>query len=129
MMKEFYRVLEEDIESNNFDDALNKSVPVLRKLINVARNEVLPNFRDQLVRKIADEIILNYENTLSYVEGSLESLRYVPAIYSYGEKERLVRLVASSINELFSFIMGALLVIAELRSTLSGGENPPPGVV
>ncbi len=130
MMKEFSEEFSQLLQENKFDEALDVSLPVLKKLIDIAKNDIVENIRDPTVKKISEEIINGYENTLAYVEGILEGLKLVSPIYSLGEKERLIQVVASSINELFSFIMGALIIVADLTAALSKqGDSSPPGVV
>ena len=116
-MKKFSQEFSQSLERKDFDHALKLSIEILEELILIAREDIVSILQDPYVKSIADDIIKGYEKSLSYVKGIIEGLKYVSPIYSIGEKERLVQVVASSINELFSFIMGALIIVAELSSS------------
>lgn len=129
-MKKFSQEFSQSIEKRDFDRALKLSIRILEELIVIAREDIVSALQDPYVKDIADDIIKGYEKSLSYVEGIMEGLKYVSPIYSIGEKERLVQVVVSSINELFSFIMGALIIVAELSSPdTRKNEGVTPGVV
>jgi len=128
-MKEFTEKFSRYLEENKFDEALNLALPVMEKLVKIAKEDIIAALHDPQVKKIAENIISGYENTLAYVEGTLDGLKLVSPIYSIGEKERLLKVVASSINELFSFIMGALIIVADIASVMKQGEDVPPGIV
>ncbi len=128
-MKEFTEKFSRYLAENKFDEALSIALPTMEKLVKIAKEDIISSLHDPQVKKIAENIISGYESTLAYVEGTLDGLKLVSPIYSIGEKERLLKVVASSINELFSFIMGALIIVADIASAIKHSEDAPPGVV
>jgi hypothetical protein len=114
LMKKYTQEFSDAVSRKDYDAAISLAFMVLEKLVTIARNEVLGVIIDPTVRSLADNYISGYEKTLSYTKGVLEGLKYVSPLYAYGEKEQLVQLLASSVSELFSFIMGALIVVASL---------------
>ncbi|MCC6002980.1 MAG: hypothetical protein LM590_01395 [Thermofilum sp.] len=114
LMKKYTQEFSDAISRKDYDGAIAMALNVLEKLISIARGEVLGVIVDPTVRSLADNYIAGYEKTLSYTRGVLEGLKYVSPLYAYGEKEQLIQLLASSVSELFSFIMGALIIVASL---------------
>ncbi len=131
-MKKFSEEFSHAIESRNYDKAISIGLDTLRDLLKAVRTHILEALSNPEIKSIAEEIIDQHEKTLSYVEGSIEALKFVSPIYAPGEKERLTGLLSASINELFSFLMGSLIVIADALSTTDrrrGGNKVIPGVV
>lgn len=113
-MKKYMQTVSESIDRGNYDEAIDLAMATLEMLLSVARNEVAANLADATVKKIAEDFLVNYEKTLSYARGVKEGLKYMSPIYQPGEKLQLLQILSSAVSELFSFIMGALLVVASL---------------
>ncbi|MHB9302884.1 hypothetical protein [Thermofilum pendens] len=125
LMKKYTQELSDALQRKDLDSAISREIALLEALIAVAKNEIISVINDPTVKNIAESYVLSHEKTLSYARGVLEGLRYVSPIYALGEKEQIVHLLASSVSELFSFIMGALLIVA----SLSPPQQEPFGVV
>ncbi|AKG39136.1 MAG: hypothetical protein ACP5II_07505 [Infirmifilum sp.] len=123
MMRSYTRKFSEYVARKDYDSAIQLGLQVLEKLLKIASEEIIANISDPSVAKIGQEILKNYESTLSYVSGVMNGLKYVSPIYALGEKEQLVGLVASSVSELFNFIMGALLIVASIQGRASTEES------
>lgn len=128
-MKDFSKKFTDALEKKDFDKALEIGIDVLTDLTYIAKEDIVGVLSDTYVKGIAEDIVSSYEKTLSYIKGIIDGLKYVSPIYAIGEKERLVHILASAINELFSFIMGALIIVAELSSRSKRNSETTPGVV
>lgn len=115
MMRDYTQRFSEYIARKDYDSAIQLGLGVLEKLLRIANEEIIANISDPNIVKIGESILKNYESTVSYVTGVMNGLKYVSPIYALGEKEQLVGLIASSVSELFNFIMGALLIVASIQ--------------
>lgn len=114
IMKRYMESVSLSINRGSYDEAIELAMKTLEILLSVAHNDVIANLTDENVRKIAENLLVNYEKTLSYTKGVREGLKYMSPIYQPGEKLQLLQILSSAVSELFSFIMGALLVVASL---------------
>ena len=122
-MKKYMERVSSSLEHGNYDEAISLAMQTLEMLLSVARNEIVANFVDANVRRMAEELLVNYEKTLSYAKGVREGLKYMSPIYQPGEKLQLLQILSAAVSELFSFIMGALLVVASLTGPSQRGEG------
>ncbi|PLJ77675.1 MAG: hypothetical protein B7L53_04770 [Thermofilum sp. NZ13] len=127
MMKEYTQKFSEYLARKDYDSAIPLGLQTLENLLKIAREEIVGMLNDPELVKVGESILKNYENIISYVKGSLSTLKYVSPIYAAGEKEQLVGLIASSVSEIFNFVMGALLIVASLQGRQQAEE--PFGVV
>ncbi|MEM0093771.1 MAG: hypothetical protein QXT33_00290 [Thermofilum sp.] len=123
VMKRYMQDISLSIDRGNYDEAIDLAMKTLEVLLSVAQNDVVANLADANVRKIAADFLVNYEKTLSYARGVKEGLRYMSPIYQPGEKLQLLQVLSSAVSELFSFIMGALLVVASLTGPAEKREE------
>ncbi len=122
-MKKYMEKVSASLEHGNYDEAIDLAMQTLETLLSVARSEIVANFVDVNVRRIAENLLVNYEKTLSYARGVKEGLKYMSPIYQPGEKLQLLQVLSAAVSELFSFIMGALLVVASLTGPSRTGED------
>ncbi|MEZ0345013.1 MAG: hypothetical protein ABWK01_00410 [Infirmifilum sp.] len=119
LMKRYIQQFNDYITKKDYDAAVELGLQVLEKLLKIANEEIIANLSDPNLVKIGEEVLKNYESAYSYAIGVRNALKYVSSpLYALGEKEQLVGLIASSVSELFNFIMGALLIVASLRRSV-----------
>ena len=123
LMKKYTEEMGSLISRGDYDGAISLAMRTLEELLSVARSDVVGVLGDATVRMIADELLTNYEKTLSYARGVYEGLKYMAPIYQPGEKLQLLQVLSSAVSELFSFIIGALLVIASLAGPSTRTEQ------
>lgn len=123
MMKKYTEEMVSLIGKGDYDSAISLAMQTLEELLSVARSDVVAVLGDATVRIIADELLTNYEKTLSYAKGVYAGLKYMAPIYQPGEKMQLLQVLSSAVSELFSFIIGALLVVASLTGSSSRTEQ------
>ncbi len=123
MMKNYTQKFSEHLARRDYDSAIPLGLQVLEALLKIANEEIVGALQDPDLVKVGKDILKNYENIISYVKGSLNTLKYVSPIYAIGEKEQLVELIASSVSELFNFVMGALLIVASIQGRQSPEET------
>ena len=115
-MKKLYADYNKAINEKKYEYAIKIGKDILRDLLKIAKEQLISNLRSLEIRKIVEDIINYHEKNLGYVEGIEEAMRNVPLIYSYEIKERALATLSSSIQELFSFILGALMIITDINS-------------
>jgi len=123
LMKKYTEEMGNLISKGDYDGAISLAMRTLEELLSVARSDVVGVLGDATVRTIADGLLTNYEKTLSYARGVYEGLKYMAPIYQPGEKLQLLQVLSSAVSELFSFIIGALLVIASLTGPSARTEQ------
>ncbi len=123
LMKKYTEEMSSLISRGDYDGAISLAMRTLEELLSVARSDVVGVLGDATVRMIADELLTSYEKTLSYARGVYEGLKYMAPIYQPGEKLQLLQVLSSAVSELFSFIIGALLVIASLAGPSTRTEQ------
>jgi len=113
-IKRMYSDYSKAIAENKYEHAIEIGVNILKELLRVTREYIISSLRTIEVRKIIEDILAHHEKNLGYVEGIEEAISDLPSLYSYEIRERAITTLSSSIQELFSFVLGALIVIADL---------------
>ncbi|MCD6356950.1 MAG: hypothetical protein DRJ96_02190 [Thermoprotei archaeon] len=113
-LKQLYNEYREAVSSGDLDRAVDSGVRVLEELLEVARSWVVARITHPLVREAALDVLAHYERALSFVKGAREAVSGLPPIYSAGVKEEALEVLMSSVNGLFNFVVGALLVVADV---------------
>lgn len=121
------------VSSNDLDKAIDLGIYIMEKLLHAAQDYVVATVNTPQIREVAKGIISYHEKMLAFVRGTQEALKSMPLIYSFGAKEKAVEVLSNSINGLFSFLLGALVIIADILSS-SGAlaerdKSAMPGVV
>ncbi|RLE75401.1 MAG: hypothetical protein DRJ56_05795 [Thermoprotei archaeon] len=131
-IKRMYSDYSKAVSESRYERAVEVGTSILRDLLDVARNVVAASLRSPEARRIVEDIIACHEKYLGYVEGVREAVSELPPLYTFEARERAIDTLSSSIQELFSFILGALVVIADLQSDAprpSGGGEDGAGFV
>jgi len=122
-LKEFYgeflelnREYNEAVAKGKYDEAIDLGIKAMNLLLDVVRKRILESLTSQTAIEIVSDIINYYEKGLAYVEGLREASRKVPLLYAYEAKERALETLARDIRELFSFALGALVMLAEISN-------------
>ena len=122
-IKKLYADYNRAIAENKYERAIEVGIGILKELLEVARSHVISNLRSIEVRGIVEDILAHHEKNLGYVEGIEEAISELPPLYSYEMRERAITALSSSIQELFSFILGALMVIVDIYSSSVNVRN------
>jgi len=124
-LKEFYNeFMELNREYNNavtkgkYDEAINIGLKTMNLLLDVARKRVLEALSSRTATEIVSDIINYYEKDLAYVKGLKEACRKIPVLYAYNAREKALETLARDIRELFSFVLGALVVLTEVAKLI-----------
>ena len=120
-IKKLYEQYNTAISSNDYDKALVIGIEIIEKLLNTTDKYVISNLSNPSIKEIAKGIVSYHEKTLAYVKGTREALKTMPLIYSFDAKEKAIESLTTSINGLFSFLLGSLVVLADILS--SAGSN------
>ncbi|OYT31952.1 MAG: hypothetical protein B6U94_01300 [Thermofilum sp. ex4484_79] len=120
-IKKLYKQYNTAISSNDYDKALVIGIEIIEKLLNTTDKYVISNLSNPSIKEIAKGIVSYHEKTLAYVKGTREALKTMPLIYSFDAKEKAIESLTTSINGLFSFLLGSLVVLADILS--SAGSN------
>ncbi|RLE79732.1 MAG: hypothetical protein DRJ36_03000, partial [Thermoprotei archaeon] len=75
--------------------------------------KIAANLASPITLKIIDDILKYYERNLSYIQGIKEAAEKIPLLYSYQAKERALETLARDVQELFSLVLGALIILSE----------------
>lgn len=118
-LKRLYTEYSEAVSSGDLDRAVDSGVRVLEELLEVARKHVISRVAYPPVREAALDVLSHYERALSFVKGAREAVNGLPPLYSAGVKEAALDVLVSSVNGLFNFVVGALLVVADILATLN----------
>ena len=110
------------ISSGELDRAIGIGLDILDKLLEVAKDTVLARITAPAAREAALSVLSHHERALSFVRGAQEAVGTLPPLYSIGVKEEVLEVLTSSINGLFSFVLGALVVIADIIAAASMRE-------
>jgi len=110
------------ISSGELDRAMGIGLSMLDKLLKVAKDTVLTRITTPAAREAALSVLSHHERALSFVRGAQEAVGSLPPVYSIGVKEEVLEVLTSSINGLFSFVLGALVVIADIVAAASTRE-------
>lgn len=113
-IRKMYSDYSRAIAENRYEYAIKLGTGILRELLKVVREHVISSLKNTEIRGIVEDILAQHEKNLGYVEGIEEAVNEVPPLYSYEMREKAITTLSSSIQELFSFILGALMVITDL---------------
>ncbi|RLF07718.1 MAG: hypothetical protein DRJ64_02450 [Thermoprotei archaeon] len=116
-IKKLYEQYNTAISSNDYDKALVIGIEIIEKLLNTTDKYVISNLSNPSIKEIAKGIVSYHEKTLAYVKGTREALKTMPLIYSFDAKEKAIESLTTSINGLFSFLLGSLVVLADILSS------------
>ena len=114
-IKKMYSDYNRAIAENKYEYAIELGTGILRELLKVAREYIISSLRSVEIRGIVEDILAQHEKSLGYVEGIEEVVNEIPPLYSYEMREKAITTLSSSIQELFSFILGALMIITDLH--------------
>jgi len=115
--RRMYAKYNEAVNRRDYDEAIKLGKDMLNDLLAIARKYILENLNNPTIRSLVEDILTYHEKNLGYVEGTEEAIEDIPLLFTFEAKERILSTLAPSIQELFSFILGALLVLADIRST------------
>ncbi len=113
-IKKMYVSYNEAVNNGNYDEALKIGKEIMDSLLKVAKEYILSNLNCPNIRRLVEDIVNYHEKNLGYIEGTEETLTNMPILYTYDAMERALRTLALSIQELFSFVLGALVVLADI---------------
>jgi len=102
------------VASGDYYKSIRLGVEILEKLLGIARQAVLNKLTSPAAREATLSILAHHEQALSFVKGAQEAVNKLPPIYAIGISEEVVNILTSSINGLFSFVMGALVVVTDV---------------
>lgn len=111
-----YSRYEEVAGRGDLREALETGVEILDELLEFVKVCILGVITNPMVREVATRVLIEYERGLSFVKGAREAIRSAPPLYATGMLERTLRALDDYINGLFNFMMGALIVVADLTS-------------
>ncbi|MCD6563029.1 MAG: hypothetical protein J7K23_03805 [Thermoproteales archaeon] len=116
-IKKLYEKYNNALSNNEYDIALSIGIEIIEKLLDTTNTYVIANLSNPYVKEVAQGIISYHEKTLAFVKGTQEALKTMPPIYSFDAKEKAIESLTSSINGLFSFLLGSLIILADILST------------
>ncbi len=115
--KKMYFDYNKAVSENDFDKAIEIGEKILQGLIKISREHILTILRNSTIKELVEDIITFHEKNLAFIEGTCEAIKDMPVLFTFDAKERAVELLSSSISEFFSFVLGALMVLADLEAT------------
>lgn len=113
-IKKMYVSYNDAVNNGNYNEALKIGKEIMNNLLKVAKEYILSNLNCPNIRRLVEDIVNYHEKNMGYIEGTEETLTNVPILYTYDAMERALRTLALSIQELFSFVLGALVVLADI---------------
>ncbi len=116
-IKKLYEKYNLALSNNDYDTALSIGIEIIEKLLDTTNTYVIANLTNPYIKEVAKGIISYHEKTLAFVKGTQEALKTMPPIYSFDAKEKAIESLTSSINGLFSFLLGSLVILADILST------------
>ncbi len=122
-LQELYREYVEAVSKNDYDRALELGSEIVEELLRLAHEYVIPSLTTPLARSVASKIVSHHEKALAFVKGAREAAKSTPVLYSFGVKEKAVEVLTATINGLFSFVMGALIVLSDILAIRRASEQ------
>ena len=104
------------VSENDFDRAIATGKKILGGLVRISREYLLPALKSKEVRELFEDILSFHEKNLAFVEGTQEAVKDMPVLFTFEAKERAIEILSSSIVEFFSFVLGALMVLADIEA-------------
>jgi len=121
-LRKMYEEYMDLVAKGDYQRSIKIGVGMLERLLEIARRAVLDRLTSSAAREATLQILAHHEQTLSFVKGAQEAVNNLPLIYAIGISEEVTHVLTSSINGLFSFVMGALIVITDvLEAAVSAG--------
>ena len=121
--RELYEKYSAAIEKKDFDEAIRVGIKILEDLLKVAESVVLRSLMNPRVREVAVSIIGHHERALAYVKGAKEAVEGAPLEFSQRAKEKATETLSASINSLFGFLLGILVVFTDLELSVMPTEG------
>ncbi|MCD6368627.1 MAG: hypothetical protein J7L38_02380 [Thermoproteales archaeon] len=118
-----HRDFNDAVIEGNHDEAIKMGEEMIRMLLNILKEKIVSKLTNPITLQIVDDIIKYYERELSYVKGIKEASSSIPLLYSYQAKERALETLARDVEELFSLVLGALLILSEAAYILQKKEE------
>jgi len=115
--KKLYFDYNRAVSENDFDKAIEIGERILKGLIKISKEHILGVLRNSTIKDLVEDIIAFHEKNLAFIEGTCEAIKDMPVLFTFDTKERAVELLSSSISEFFSFVLGALIILADLEAT------------
>jgi len=128
-IKRLYADYNRAVDENRYAVAIRIGKEILNDLLTVAREQLIPNVHNPEIRRLIEDIVRYHEKNLGYVEATEDAAENVPPLYQFEIRERALGTLSSSIQELFSFILGAMLVLADVNSTVYRPSKKPESPV
>ncbi|RLE82394.1 MAG: hypothetical protein DRJ51_01480 [Thermoprotei archaeon] len=108
-----HREYNEAVAAGEHDKAIKLGEKIITMLIDILKEKIAANLASPITLKIIDDILKYYERNLSYIQGIKEAAEKIPLLYSYQAKERALETLARDVQELFSLVLGALIILSE----------------
>lgn len=118
--KELYNKYIEVLENCDVESALETGLALMEMLLEAAKTRVLASLSNPSVKEIAYYIISQYEKETSFVKGAREATRTLSPLYATEVLDKALNNLSLSINGLLNFIVGALIMLADIEVNLSG---------
>ncbi|MCS7104451.1 MAG: hypothetical protein NZ954_02650 [Thermofilaceae archaeon] len=113
-LRELYKEYVNVLEEGDAERAIETGVKILEELLSITRKNVLESLSNPFLKELALNILLQYERELSFVRGAQEAVKSMPPLYASDVTDKALETLSSSINGLFNFTVGALIVIADV---------------
>ncbi|MCX8181152.1 MAG: hypothetical protein N3E41_07250 [Thermofilaceae archaeon] len=113
-LRELYNKYVNVLEEGDAEGAIETGVKILEELLSITRRNVLESLSNPFLKELALNILLQYERELSFVRGAQEAVKSMPPLYASDVTDKALETLSSSINGLFNFTVGALIVIADV---------------
>ena len=112
-IRQLYANYNKAVNENKYEEAIKIGKEILKDLLFIARRKLITSISSADIRRLVEDIIDYHEKNLGYIEGVEEAVSKIPVLYSFEVKERALATLSASIQELFSFILGALVILAD----------------
>lgn len=117
-LRELYNEYVDVLEEGDAEKAIEAGVKILEELLSITRRNVLESLSNPFLKELALNILLQYERELSFVRGAREAVKSMPLLYASDVTDKALETLSNSINGLFNFTVGALIVIADVVTSI-----------
>ena len=121
--KKMYFNYNKAVSENDYDTAIEIGEKILQGLIKISREYILSSMHSETIKSLIEDIIVFHEKNLAYIQGTREAVKSMPVLFTFDAKERAVEILSSSISEFFSFILGALIILADIESMVKNNSS------
>ena len=121
--RELYERYSAAVEKEDFDEAIKVGIEIMEDLLKATESVVLQSLMNPKVREVAVSIIGHHERALAYVKGAKEAVEGAPSEFSQRAKEKVTETLSASINSLFGFLLGVLVVFTDLELSVMPTEG------